>query len=326
MRGSCDRGAQRGLQVGRQRRGVGRVVGSPAGPQQHRAPQHHPLRSVGARLGERPGEPRPLRQVVRGGRERVEPTPRVPVAAGPGGQRPHRGVEHGTAVPVISRRGDPALGVLRPQSEPAQPGAQTVTETLPRRVRCPGGSRDRLLVDVEHRLHRARPQQHPPCRRVHDLDVRPVPPPPDDEVRHPAGQHHHEQRRQVPEQHVVDGKHQLRAVQAQPGRGDLERVDGGAVHIGPAGLAQAAVADLHVEPGQQRPQGSRAAVHRRGLDRLRDDPPRGRAPHVRRRPARAPAAERGGPRRRGPPGPPRPDGRTPQPSRGRPGRPRAGPG
>ena len=168
----------------------------------------------------------------------------------------------------------------RSRSSPASPGE------MPSSPRTPAGRRG----TPRSRPTRARPPPAPPCGggrrsseeparrrpaapggRVHHLDERAVAAPDDDEVGQPArvaDDHDRRQAARLRQQQVVARHHDLLGLEAELRRDLLHRVDRGAVEVGLAGLAQAAVAHRDAEAFEQRLERRRPAVHRRGLDDL----------------------------------------------------------
>jgi len=127
-----------------------------------------------------------------------------------------------------------------------------------------------VLVDVDFAKEPALGEPAPAGDWVHDLDQRPQGPPDDQEVREAARKANDEDRRQVlAEKNVIEGHHHLLGIEAERPREVLDGVDGGAVDVGLAGLAQASVARRDLEALKQAVEGRRPAVHRRGLDDLR---------------------------------------------------------
>ncbi len=73
------------------------------------------------------------------------------------------------------------------------------------------------------------------------------------------------------QQHVIDGQDDLLGIEAELNRDLFDRIDGRAVDVGLAGLAQAWVAGTDSEPLDQTLETRRPAIHRRRLHHLRDD-------------------------------------------------------
>jgi hypothetical protein len=73
------------------------------------------------------------------------------------------------------------------------------------------------------------------------------------------------------EQHVIHGEHDLLRLDAELIGHFFQCVDGGAVDIGLAGFAQAAVVDVDAETFEETFEGGGSAIHVGGLDRFGDE-------------------------------------------------------
>ncbi len=119
------------------------------------------------------------------------------------------------------------------------------------RILAPILGRDGLLMDVEIGQKARRAHPAPAHRGIHQLDESAEPAPDDDEVRDAVGQHDDGdggQRARFIDQHVIGRQHDLLGSQSELIRDFFDGVDGGAVHAGLAGLAQAAVIDGMPKP------------------------------------------------------------------------------
>ena len=96
--------------------------------------------------------------------------------------------------------------------------------------------------------------------------------PHDHEVRHAVRQDHDRDGRQCAsciEKHVIGRQHDLLGLESQLIGDVFERVDGSAIDVGLAGLAQAAIVDTNAEAFQQTFEGGRTAVQVGALDDFR---------------------------------------------------------
>ena len=222
-RGPRRRLAQRGGEVRRQTREIGRLVRQAAGSHEHRAAQEHLRAAV-----QRAREPRLLgqrRQCCRGilhgaQQRRRRGRSRHAAAAGQDAclriQRRHRAAPAITSAPVISSATSRSRSPQR-----AQALAQRVLEGRRDRERLPRRDRDGLLMDVQPLRKPARSDDPPPGRGVHQLQPAAMAPPRHEEVRHTAGQRRdgdRRQRRRARQRDVIGGQHQLRHIEAQRAR------------------------------------------------------------------------------------------------------------
>src|ERR1700732_5098483 len=73
------------------------------------------------------------------------------------------------------------------------------------------------------------------------------------------------------EQHMIERQYYLLGLEPELVGNFLNSVDGGAVDIGLAGFAEAAIMHVDAETAQEAFQSGRATIHVGGLDDLRDD-------------------------------------------------------
>ncbi len=143
---------------------------------------------------------------------------------------------------------------------------------------CPGtpgfrGDRQSVQVGFPEQLARAHPA--PALGRVHDLHQRPNLAPDQDEVGQAVRLAHDEDGGQglgLGQKEMIGRHHGLFGDQAEAASHLLDDVDGSAVNIGLAGLAQSAVVRLDAETDQGGAEDCRAAVQGGGLNNLGDQP------------------------------------------------------
>ena len=108
--------------------------------------------------------------------------------------------------------------------------------------------------------------------RVHHLHKAAMTTPGDDEMGDAIGEADHHNCRQhssLREQHVVNRHHDLLRREAELGSDLFHRINGSPVHIGLAGLTEAAVTNGDTEALEEAFERRRTAVHSRGLHNLR---------------------------------------------------------
>src|SRR5580698_8395582 len=146
----------------------------------------------------------------------------------------------------------------------------------------PGSDSLPVKIELGSKTRGAHPA--PADRWIHQFNESPETAPHDHEVRDAAGQHHDGdggQRTGFIDQYVIGRQHDLLSPQPQLIRDLFDGVDGGAIHAGLAGLAQAAVVYRNAETLQQRLESCWPTVHVGGLDHLRDKELLHRLPRVR---------------------------------------------
>jgi hypothetical protein len=266
---------QRRGEIGRQRRLVARRGGATAVRAHHHHAAHREPLGIARARAHRPHRLRdrvgPLHRLGEEGARLAAPeraSLHQPL------HHAQRRVQRGHAPP--RRIGERGVEQLAPgDAEPRQPAQRHLRRLLRACPLAPLGRAHLGRVDVELVAQPREAGPAPPHRRIHDLHAIARAAPQHDEVREAVRQAHHRDAGQggLVVGEVLDRHHHLLGVDAELARDVLERVDGRAVDVGLAGLAQAAVADGDAEPVEQRLERGRAAVHARGLDDLRDRPP-----------------------------------------------------
>ncbi len=159
-------------------------------------------------------------------------------------------------------------------SKQMQAAAQGRQEIFGAGILAPIVRYDVLLMKIKIGQKPGGAHPAPAHRRIHDFNPSPETAPHDDEVRDARRQHHDGdggQRACFIYQHVIGGQHNLFGLEPELIGDFFDGVDGGAIHAGLAGLAQAAVVYRNTKAFQQRLERRRSAVHVGSLDHLRDD-------------------------------------------------------
>ena len=193
-----------------------------------------------------------------------------------GGGQARGGIQGSQAAPagIGQGLGFQLLGSCLRDDQVCLAAAQRLKETGRPGPITPGLGRHGKTVDIQ--IIQKTLARHPaaPAAGVHHLHPAGMLIPGDHEVGQFIGEAHHHQGRQgigFFQEQVVGRQHHLLGLQAQLDGQVFQRINGGAIHRGLAGLAQAPIAGVNAEAFQDGLEGSRAAVHLGGLHDLRDE-------------------------------------------------------